>query len=109
VASKEIDLKVNAEKNKYMVMSRNLHAGQNCKIKTGNKLVEKANSLNIFNQPKHTKSPFLKKFGTVNSRNDCYHSVQNLLSSSFTSKNMEIKIYRTIIFPVVWYECETCL
>jgi hypothetical protein len=32
--------------------------------------------------------------------------VQNLLSSSLLSKNIKIKIYRTIILPVV-YGCET--
>jgi len=37
----------------------------------------------------------------------CYHSVQNLLSSSLLSKNLKIKIYRTIILPVVLYGCET--
>ena len=30
----------------------------------------------------------------------CYHSVQNLLSSRLLSKNLKIKIYRTIILPV---------
>ena len=39
--------------------------------------------------------------------NACYYSVQNLLSSSLLSKNLKIKIYRTIILPVVLYECET--
>ena len=39
--------------------------------------------------------------------NACYHSVQNLLSSSLLSKNLKIKIYRTIILPVVFYGCET--
>jgi len=33
--------------------------------------------------------------------------VQNLLSSSLLSKNLKIKIYRTIISPVVLYGCET--
>jgi hypothetical protein len=33
--------------------------------------------------------------------------VQDLLSSRLLSKNTNIKIYRTIIFPVVWYGCET--
>jgi len=37
----------------------------------------------------------------------CYHSVQNLLSSSLLSKNLKIKIYRTIILPFVLYGCET--
>ena len=33
--------------------------------------------------------------------------MQNLSSSSLLSKNLEIKIHRTIIFPVVLYGCET--
>jgi len=43
----------------------------------------------------------------LRSGNACYHLVQNLLSSSFHSKNVNIKIYRTIILPVVLYGCET--
>jgi hypothetical protein len=39
--------------------------------------------------------------------NACYYSVQNLLSSSLLSKKLTIKIYRTIILPVVLYGCET--
>ena len=41
------------------------------------------------------------------SGNACYHSVQNLLSSSLLSKNLKIKIYRTVILPVVLYGCAT--
>jgi hypothetical protein len=33
--------------------------------------------------------------------------VQNILSSRLLSKNLKIRIYRTIIFPVVLYGCET--
>ena len=33
--------------------------------------------------------------------------MQNLLSSSLLSKELKIKIYRTIILPVVLYGCET--
>ena len=42
----------------------------------------------------------------LRSGNACYHSVQNLLSPSLLSKNLKIKIYRTIILPVVLYGCE---
>ena len=35
--------------------------------------------------------------------------MQNLLSSSLLSKNLKIKIYRTIILPVVLHGCETWL
>jgi hypothetical protein len=44
---------------------------------------------------------------TLKSGNACYHSVQNLLSSILLSKNLKIKVYRTIILPVVFYGCET--
>ena len=37
------------------------------------------------------------------SGNAYYHSVQNPLSSSLLSKNINIKTYRTLILPVVLY------
>jgi len=43
----------------------------------------------------------------LRSGNACYYSVQNLLSSRLVSKNLKIKIYRTITLPVVLYGCET--
>jgi hypothetical protein len=43
----------------------------------------------------------------LNSGNACYHSVQNLLSSRLLSKNLKIRIYKTIILPVVLYGRET--
>ena len=39
--------------------------------------------------------------------NACHYSVQNLLSSSLLSKKLKIKIYRTIMLPIVLYGCET--
>ena len=49
----------------------------------------------------------MKVKSRLKSGNACYHSVQNLLSSSLLSKNLKIKIYITIILPVVLYGCET--
>jgi len=43
----------------------------------------------------------------LKSGNTCFHSVQNLLSSSLLSKNLKIKIYRPIILTVVSCGCET--
>jgi len=43
----------------------------------------------------------------LKSGNVCYLSLQNLLSSSLLSKNLKIKIYRTIILPGDLYGCET--
>ena len=47
--------------------------------------------------------------GRLKSGNACYHSVQNLLSSSLLSKNIKIKIYRPFILPIVFYGRETSL
>jgi hypothetical protein len=43
----------------------------------------------------------------LNSENACCHSVQNFLSSHLISKKLKLKIYKTIILPVVLYGCKT--
>jgi hypothetical protein len=43
----------------------------------------------------------------LNSGNACYHSVQSLLSSRLLCRNLKVKIYKTIILPVILYGCET--
>jgi hypothetical protein len=43
----------------------------------------------------------------LNSGNACYHSVQNLSSSRLPTTNLKVRIYKTIILPVVLYGCET--
>jgi len=44
---------------------------------------------------------------SLNSWNVCYYSVQTVLSSCLISKNLNIKIYKTVILPDVLYGCET--
>jgi signal recognition particle GTPase len=43
----------------------------------------------------------------LNSGNSFYRVVQKLLSSLLLSKEEKIKMYKTIILPVVLYGCET--
>jgi len=43
----------------------------------------------------------------LKSGNACYHSVPNLFPSSLLSKNIKLKVYRTLILRVVLYGCET--
>jgi hypothetical protein len=43
----------------------------------------------------------------LNSGNACYHSVQSRLSSRLLSRDVNVKICKTIILPVVLYGCET--
>jgi hypothetical protein len=43
----------------------------------------------------------------LNSGNACYHSVRSLLSSRLLSRNIKVKIYKTIILPGVLCGYET--
>ncbi|KAJ4439170.1 hypothetical protein ANN_15127 [Periplaneta americana] len=43
----------------------------------------------------------------INMGNACYYSVEKLLSSSLLSKNLKVRIYKTVILPVLLYGCET--
>ncbi|KAJ4439591.1 hypothetical protein ANN_07718 [Periplaneta americana] len=49
----------------------------------------------------------LKILHPINMGNACYYSVEKLLSSSLLSKNLKVRIYKTVILPVVLYGCET--
>jgi hypothetical protein len=51
IASKKIGLEVNAEKTKYMVMSRNQNAGHNHNINVDNKSLKEWKNSNIWEQP----------------------------------------------------------
>jgi hypothetical protein len=43
----------------------------------------------------------------LNLGNPSYYSIQNLLPPRLISQNLKIKIFRTVILPVVLYGCET--
>jgi hypothetical protein len=43
----------------------------------------------------------------LNSGNARHHSVQSLSSSRLLSRNVKVKVYKTIILSVVLYGCET--
>ena len=51
VGSKEIGLEVNADKTKYMVMSRGQNAGRSHSIETDSSFFERVESSNIWEQP----------------------------------------------------------
>jgi len=108
VASKESGLEVNADKTKYMVMSRDQNARRSHNINTDNISFDWAQESKYLGTTFKNKNSIQEEIkGTLNSGNACYQSVQNLLSFSLLSKNIKIKIYRTISLPVVSYGCET--
>ena len=95
-------------KTKYMVMSREKTAGLSHTMEVDNSSIERVEEFKYLGATLTNQTSIQKE---IKSRlklvNACYHSVQNLLSSSLLSKNLKIKIYRTIILPVVLYGCET--
>jgi hypothetical protein len=107
-ASKEIGLEVNSEKTKYMFMSRHQTAGQSNYIRVANKSFKKVAKFKYLGSTLTDQNCIYEEIRSrLNSGNACYHAVQNLLSSCLLSRNVKIKIYKTVILPVVLYGCET--
>jgi hypothetical protein len=106
-AGRDIGLEINAEKTKYMIMSRHPNSGQNQNMTAnesfGNVAKQKYLGTTLTNQYDiHDEIE-----SRLNSGNACYYSVQNTLSSRLIPKSLKIKIYKTVILPVVLYGCET--
>jgi hypothetical protein len=100
-ATKEIGLEANTDKTKYMVMSRDRNAGRSHGVKTDNSSIARVEELKYLGATLSDQNSIQEEIKSrLKLGNDCYHSVQNLLSSRLLSRNLKIKIYRTIILPV---------
>ena len=103
-----IGLEVSADKSKYMVMSRDQNAGRNHSVGIDNSTLERVEEFKYLGKTLTNQNSILEEIKSrLRSGNACYHSVQNPLSSRLLSKNLKMRIYRTKIFPVVLYVCET--
>ena len=70
--------------------------------KDSKQFLGKSGRVQIFgNNIDKSKSYLGKIKSRLNSGSVYHHSVQNLLSSSLLTKNVKLKIYRTIIVPLV--------
>jgi hypothetical protein len=89
VAYKEIGLEVNADKYKYMVMSRDQTAGRSHSMKIGNSSFEMVKECKYLGEILTNQNSIQEEIrNRLKSGNACYHSVHNLL-------------------PDVLYGCET--
>jgi hypothetical protein len=107
-ASRCIGIKINAEKTKYMIMSRYPYSVQNQNIRRANELFGNVARFKYFGTTLRNQNDIHDEIKSgLNSGNACFCSVQNLLSSHLISKNLKIKIHKTVILPVVLYGYET--
>ena len=88
MASKETGLEINADKTEYMVISRDQNAGRSQGINIDNSSFERMEEfIHLGTTLTHQNSIQEEIKNRLKSGNACYHSVQNLLSSSLLSKN----------------------
>jgi hypothetical protein len=106
-ASKKVGLEVNPAKTKYVLMLCYQKVGQKHRMKIESRSFEDVAKFKFLGTTLTDQNCMYEEIKSrLNSGNACYHSVQSLLSSRLLSRNLKVKIYKTIILPVV-YGCET--
>jgi len=90
-----------------MVMSPEQNAGRSPSIKTDNRSFERVEDFKYLGTNLTNQNSIQEEIkNRLKSGNACYHSGQNLLTSSLLFKNLNNKIHRNIILSVVLYGCE---
>jgi hypothetical protein len=93
---------------KCILVSHPQNAGKYHNIKIGSKSFERVEHFRYLGTTLKNQNFIREEIKSrLKSDSVCYHSVQNLLSSRLPSENINIKIYKTIILPVVLYGYET--
>jgi hypothetical protein len=106
--SKEVGLEINADKTKYMLLSRHQNVSRNQHIRIANRSFGNVSQFKYLGTTVTNQNLSQEEIRRrLNSGNACYHSVQSLLSSRLLSRHLKIRIYKTIIWPLVLYGCET--
>jgi len=91
-----------------MIKSRDQNAGRSHSMKIDNSSFERVEVFKYLGTTLTNQNSIQEEIKSrLKLGNACYCSVENLWSSSLLSKKLKIKIYRTIILPVVLYGCET--
>jgi hypothetical protein len=79
-------------------MSRYPNSGQNQNIRIANESFENVAKFKYLGTTLTNQNDIRDEIkNRLNSGNACYHPVQNLLSSRLISKNLKIKIYKTVM------------
>jgi hypothetical protein len=91
-----------------MLISHSQKIGQKYSIKIANRSFEDVAKFRFLGTTLTDQNYMHEEINSrLNLGNACYHSVQSLLSYGLLSRNLKVKIYKTIIQPVVLYGSET--
>jgi hypothetical protein len=91
-----------------MLMPHNTKLGQKDSIKIANRSFEDVAKFRYLGTTLTDQNCMHREIKCrLNSWNACYRSVHSLLSSCLLSRNIKVKIYKTVVQPVVLYGCET--
>jgi hypothetical protein len=91
-AGGDVGLETNAEKTKYMIMTRKQNSGEKHNIRIANESFENVAKFKYMGTTLTNQDDICDEIKSrLNSGNACYHSAQNLLSSRLISKNLKIK------------------
>jgi hypothetical protein len=92
VATRETGLEVNADKTKYMVMSRDRNAGRRHSVKIDSSSIKKVEEFKYLGTMLTDQNSIQEEIKSrLKLGNACYHPVQNLLSCRLLSKNLKIR------------------
>ena len=87
MSSKEIELEVDADKTKYMVMSREQNAGRSHSVRTDNSSFERMEEFKYLGTTLTNQNCIQEEIKSrLKSGNACYYSVQDFLSFGLLSK-----------------------
>jgi GTP-dependent phosphoenolpyruvate carboxykinase len=93
-ANKEIGLEINADENKYMIMSRDNNAGRSHTMKFDSSSIESVEEFKYLGTNLTNQNSIQEEIKSrLQSGKACYNLLQNLSSSSVLSKLIQINIY----------------
>jgi hypothetical protein len=96
-----LGLEVNADKTKYMIISRDQIAGRSHIMKTDESSIERVEEFKYLGTTLTNQNSTQEEIKIrLKLGNACYYSVQNLLLYNLLSKHLKIKICRAIILPL---------
>jgi hypothetical protein len=103
-SSKDVGLAINIGKTKYKEVGRRRMLMTNELITVGSNSYEKVNIFNFLGSLLTNQNYIHVEIRyTLKAGQSCYYSFQSLLSPRLLSKNLKMKIYETLILPVVLY------